>query len=303
MATQRHGRVAFLSPGVSSVVRASKPDSDTRARGKLAWLLRHRRSKLALSREAAAVVMDTSEATLRKWENGRTPLVTAYPWIIKFLGCEPWPEPKTLAERIRAARYRRGLRIEDAAVQLSVDRSTLWWWENGRKPHRHGDRARVAAFVDGQAGIPAEITSTPSDSQPTDTPDIGAKIKARRTDLGLTQRAVASLLGVNEWTVINWENGYNAPSERFYPSLIRFLGQEPWPEPTSIGERLRAERLRRGFSRVQIASVLQVDDGSVAAWEAGRGPRHDFTKAKVEAFLRGRPRPRRAQTRSLKGDR
>jgi DNA-binding transcriptional regulator YiaG len=83
--------------------------------------------------------MDTSEDTLRKWEEGRTPIVAAYPKIIEFLGCDPWPEPTTLAEQIRAARYRRWLRIEDAAKLLRVDPSTLWWWEAGRKPHRIAD--------------------------------------------------------------------------------------------------------------------------------------------------------------------
>ncbi len=123
---QPHGRVAFLSPGVATVLRASKPDSDTLVRGKLAWLLRHRRSKLALSREAAAVLMDTFEDTLRKWEDGCSPIATAYPKIIEFLGCEPWDVPTTLAEQIRAARYSRGLRIEDAAKLLGVDPSTFW---------------------------------------------------------------------------------------------------------------------------------------------------------------------------------
>ena len=282
------------------MLRAQKPDGENLARGKLALLLRRRRQKLALSRKAAAVLMGTSEKTLQRWESGLTPFPSAFPKIIEFLGSEPWSAPTTLAEHIRVARYRIGLRIEDAAVQLGVDPSTLWWWENGRRPHRLADRARIAAFIGGWSEASADVTSEPSDGDPPDQFDIGAMMKARRTALALTQQAAASLLGVNEWTVINWENGYNAPSDRLYPNLIRFLGCEPWPEPTSLGERLRAERLRRGLARTQIAALLQVDDSSIAAWEAGRGPYHGLAKAKVEAFLNGDPRPRRTPKRRMK---
>jgi len=238
--------------------------------------------------------MDTSEDTLRKWEEGRSPLVAAYPKIIEFLGCDPWPEPTTLAEQIRAARYRRGLRIEDAAKLLRVDPSTLWWWEAGRKPHRIVDRTAIADFVRHKMHGQQEQAAPQEPEQAVEPSlDFGDMLRSRRTELGLTISAAANLIGANSWTLLHWEHNRRAPACRFFPSIIRFLGREPWPEPQTIAERLRAERLRRGLSCLQVAGLIQVDDGSVNAWEAGRGPYHEAAKAKVEAFLTGSARPSR----------
>jgi transcriptional regulator with XRE-family HTH domain len=105
--------------------------------------------------------------------------------------------------------------------------------------------------------------------------DIAAMVRWRRMELGLTLESAAKLMGANPWTVLYWEHNHHAPACRFFPSLIRFLGREAWPEPTSIAGRLRAKRLRRGLSCDQVAGLLQIDDGSVNAWEAGDGQRCD----------------------------
>jgi transcriptional regulator with XRE-family HTH domain len=235
--------------------------------------------------------MDTSEDTLRKWEDGRTPIVTAYPRIFEFLGCEPWDDPTTLAGQIRAARYRRGLRIKDAAKLLSVDPSTLWWWEAGRTPHRIADRAAIADFVRDRIDGQHEQADGPSPDQAAEPSfDLGESLRSRRTELGLTIAAAAQLIKVNTWTLLHWEHNRRMPACRFFPSIIRFLGREPWPGPQTIAERLRAERLRRGLSCSQVAGLIQVDDGSVNAWEAGNGPHHALAKAKVEGFVTGNVR-------------
>jgi hypothetical protein len=98
---------------------------------------------------------------------------------------------------------------------------------------------------------------------------------------------------VNAWTWLSWETDRRTPNDRYYPALIKFLAYEPWPSPSTTGEHLRAERLRRGLSRQQLAAIMQVDEGSVSAWEDGAEPRHNLSKAKVEAFLTGAVRPRR----------
>jgi ribosome-binding protein aMBF1 (putative translation factor) len=90
---------------------------------------------------------------------------------------------------------------------------------------------------------------------------------------------------------MGWEHDRHTPPARYYPVLIRLLGQEPWPAPRSQGERLRAERLRRGLSREQFAAVLVVDASSVAVWEKGKDPMHQLAKKKVAALLEGRARP------------
>ena len=105
---------------------------------------------------------------------------------------------------------------------------------------------------------------------------------------------MAERLQVNTWTVLGWESGKRIPMDRFYPGLIRFLEHEPWPPPRTIGERLRAERLRRGLSKEQAAAIIQVDPGSIAVWESGRKPRYRLSLAKVTAFVEGGVRPWRA---------
>jgi len=91
---------------------------------------------------------------------------------------------------------------------------------------------------------------------------------------------------------MKWEPNRHVPDDRFYPGIIRFLGREPWPEPLTVADRLRAERLRQGLTCAQAAAVLQAHDASIAAWERGDGPHHQIAKAKVEAFLTGATRPR-----------
>jgi len=126
---------------------------------------------------------------------------------------------------------------------------------------------------------------------------IGELIRGRRRELGLSQEQAANLIGVNTWTVLLWEQGRYAPTPRYFPNIIRLLGYDPWPQPRTIGERLRAERLRRGLTYRQLAAVLNVDPGSVPKWESGRSPRHGLSIAKIGAFLNGEPQPRQPTRR------
>jgi transcriptional regulator with XRE-family HTH domain len=241
--------------------------------------------------------MDTSEGVYRKWEAGVTPMIERFPAIIAFLGFEPWGEATTLPDRLRAERRRRGVTIDQAAGLLGVDASTLWWWENGRKPHRVADRQRIEEFVGhSPKGPTVPDPGTPKVEVHMQAP-LGQCLRDRRKELGLSQVQAAESIGVNAWTWLSWENDRRTPNDRYYPALIKFLGYEPWPSPSTTGERLRAERLRRGLSRQQLAAVMQVDEGSVSAWEDGAEPRHDLSKAKVEAFLTGAARPRRQSPR------
>jgi transcriptional regulator with XRE-family HTH domain len=254
-------------------------------------LLRQRRRKLDLSREAAAVVMDTSEHTVWNWEHGATPVPSSFPSIITFLGREPWAEPTSLRDKLLAARRRHGLTAEATAALLGVDPSTYWRWECGQRPHRLADRARCAEFIDEKA-LPRPATSGDDDLPiMSGIFDLAAALRERRKELGLTQKEAAATIGANLWSIVHWETNRSIPGDRFYPSLIRFLGREPWPEPRTTAERLRTARLRRGLTNSQAAAVLQVDETSISAWERGEGPHHQTAKAKVEAFITGGVRP------------
>jgi transcriptional regulator with XRE-family HTH domain len=115
---------------------------------------------------------------------------------------------------------------------------------------------------------------------------LGARLKRRRLELGLRQTDAASKLGIGEGTLVHWEREQHAPPASHYPAIIRYLGYEPWPEPITLGERLRAGRLRRGLSIKEAARQLQVDEGTFANWEHVRRSPSSKLRATLELFLK-----------------
>lgn len=78
-------------------------------------------------------------------------------------------------------------------------------------------------------------------------------LRRRRLALGREPREVAAELGVTPGTYTRWERGDDRPSPRFRPAIVRFLGDDPNPAPQSVGERIRANRLREGLSQSELA--------------------------------------------------
>jgi len=119
---------------------------------------------------------------------------------------------------------------------------------------------------------------------------LGEAIKKRRMDLGLLQREVADLLGVNKKTVTTWEVGRRSPSLTWWPKLKVFLGESQWPitpagPPQTLGAAIRQRRLEQGLRQEDPAPLLGVKPDTVASWETGVAfplPRH-FPK--LLAFL------------------
>ena len=70
----------------------------------------------------------------------------------------------------------------------------------------------------------------------------------RRLELQLTQNQAAERLAVKPWTVLNWEKDHTEPPIESMPAIIRFLDYDPFPEPTTIPERLLAKRRAMGWS-------------------------------------------------------
>ena len=60
----------------------------------------------------------------------------------------------------------------------------------------------------------------------------GEHIRRRRLVLYITQEEAALRLGVNAWTVHNWEVGETKPAIQFIPALVGFLGYDPEPVDT-----------------------------------------------------------------------
>lgn len=104
--------------------------------------------------------------------------------------------------------------------------------------------------------------------------------------LAITQEEVAACLGVNAWTVHNWETGQRKPEIRFVPALVAFLGYDPEPvdEGTLAGQ-LVAKRLKLGLSQREAARSLQIDPGTWAGWELGARIARETHRRAVEEFL------------------
>ena len=99
---------------------------------------------------------------------------------------------------------------------------------------------------------------------------LGEHVRKRRLELGLTQKQAADRLGVNAWTVLNWEKDHTEPPIESIPAILQFLAYDPFPEPKNISERLLAKRRAMGWSIKEAARQLGVDEGTWRDWEHGK---------------------------------
>ena len=96
--------------------------------------IRNRRLELRMLQKDVADLIGVSEDSITYWENNKVePTVKKYPGIIQFLGYVPFEFDKTtLGGRIRMYRYLRGLSQEDLAMQIGVNESTIFHYENNK---------------------------------------------------------------------------------------------------------------------------------------------------------------------------
>ena len=94
-------------------------------------------------------------------------------------------------------------------------------------------------------------------------------MRKKRLKLGLIQKEVAKLLGVNTWTILNWEKGRTEPPITSMPAVLEFLGYGPFPEPTTLPQHLVARRREMGWSIKEAASEVGVDPETWGNWERG----------------------------------
>lgn len=115
---------------------------------------------------------------------------------------------------------------------------------------------------------------------------LGDHIRRHRLMLAITQEEAAARLGVNAWTVHNWETGQRKPEIRFIPALIRFLGYDPEPvEDGTLAGRLVSRRRELGLSQRDAARSLQIDPGTWAGWELGARITREAHRRAVDGFL------------------
>lgn len=107
------------------------------------------------------------------------------------------------------------------------------------------------------------------DGYPHNPKSLGEHIRKRRMDLGLFQRDVAANVGAKVTSVTNWEKGHAEPEIRFLPAILVFLGADPRPQAETLGDKLVAFRVAKGWARPRLAAELRVDPSTLARWERG----------------------------------
>ncbi|MCP5057604.1 MAG: helix-turn-helix domain-containing protein [bacterium] len=99
---------------------------------------------------------------------------------------------------------------------------------------------------------------------------MGEHVKAKRLEAGLHQAELAAQLEVDEFTVLNWENGHTMPRVSYYSRIVTFLGYDPIGEGETLPEKMKAYRRREGFDQREAGQRIGVDEGTWRAWETGR---------------------------------
>ena len=68
-------------------------------------------------------------------------------------------------------------------------------------------------------------------------------------------------------TIASWENDKAVPQIAFMPAIVRFLGYDPTPAPTTLADRMRSYRQRLGLSIKEAAHRARVDESTWGSWE------------------------------------
>jgi transcriptional regulator with XRE-family HTH domain len=114
---------------------------------------------------------------------------------------------------------------------------------------------------------------------------LGDHLRRERLKRGLLQREAAQKIGVTVMTVNGWEVGRAEPKVSYIPAILGFLGYDPFPEVTSLGERLRQERERRGLTQHKLARLLGTTQALVSLLETGGEVTNRRVLAAVRSFL------------------
>jgi transcriptional regulator with XRE-family HTH domain len=107
----------------------------------------------------------------------------------------------------------------------------------------------------------------PRKGYPEEPQTLGEHLKKRRLDRGLRQKDVAGVLGVTVDSYNGWEHDRHEPEVVYWSGITDFLGYDPNPAPQTLGERIKAKRRREGLTLREVARRLEVDLGTVMAWE------------------------------------
>jgi DNA-binding XRE family transcriptional regulator len=100
---------------------------------------------------------------------------------------------------------------------------------------------------------------------------IGEKLKNKRIELGLTQKAMGGFIGVCEDSITFWEKNRNKPSIIYYPKIIQFLGYVPFDiDASTLGGQIKLYRYLHGLSQEDLALNLDINESTVFHYEKNK---------------------------------
>lgn len=145
--TQQHRCLALLCC-IKPTLKVLKSNDLRKRLVTLGNHLRKRRLTLQLFQKDVVLRLGVNEWKYGNWENGHVePAIRLYPKIIGFLGYYPFPEPKTLQERLLCYRRQNGVSRKRLARQIGLDEATLARWENGDGSAYSAVREKIERYL------------------------------------------------------------------------------------------------------------------------------------------------------------
>jgi DNA-binding transcriptional regulator YiaG len=101
----------------------------------------------------------------------------------------------------------------------------------------------------------------------------------------MKQSDVAKLLGCTTQTIRFWEWDRFKPRHQQMTKLVAFLGFDPLPGPTDLGEKIVRFRQHHGLTQRGLAEKMGVDPSSIWAWETGEHKPSPKSASLIEKLL------------------
>lgn len=192
-----------------------------------------------------------------KRQRGHIPALPFANCVVKGPRVNPdYPlEINTLGDHLQKRRLDLGLQWKDVAPMIGTDVTTLLNWRRGRTQPVSRLWPHVIQFL-GYDPRPHQVK-------------LSDQIRLHREARGWSQADLAKALGVGKSVIGWWETERRRPRGRYLAKVHAFLGGDPRPLPTTIGERLRRRREEMGLTVRAMAAKVGVAPGTWCRWESG----------------------------------
>lgn len=174
-------------------------------------------------------------------------------------------------ENLKNLRLSRHLTQQDMADALGCSTPTYNRYETGER------RPSIPVLKQLSQLLDVPVDSLISDSAPKSSDLFGPRLTALRHERNLTRLDVSESLGVNQFTLRNYEIGTRQPDHDFlmkaadfYGVSVDFLLGHAGDSDESSMNTFRMHRLSAGLSQKQAALEIGVKQPSMCAWETGK---------------------------------